>query len=551
MKPFPQFVIHRAKTLLACLSLPMALAAQNPPQTPQLRLSTHLVQIGVIVRGSNGPVKNLTKDDFAVFDRGKPQTISVFSAESIQASPQPAQPLPPDTYSDLAQFGANEPRSVTIVLLDNLNTLSGSSPVPYEDTPYWLEDQALIAAKQHLIQFLTQMDPRDRIAIYGLSDKLHVLCDFTCGREQLLAVVRKYDATSVTQRDSAEPGPLHLPGQDPSDPHAFEADASLGAEELAAMKNEDRAVATMAALSAIEAHVADIPGRKNLLWLTGNIPISGKAAAGVLSRGNIVAYPVDARGLLPRAPLVNVGDVVDEDANAQGMGGAPPAQSSQPGGIEAMDEMADDTGGHAFVNTNDLTAAIRSVVEDSAVTYTLGFYLDPHSVDGKFHKLRVEVKTPGLKVTYPDGYFAFKDTPATENESHGSFLAAIRSPLDASAIPLAVKADRAGQPPAQSLQILGSVGIGGLLLPEDGGVRRGTLNVYIVEQDAAGNVLQQVNNRYNLKLTEQEYRAYLQSGVRFRESIQPKPGATVLRVLVQNPGTSEVGSVIIPLATIN
>ncbi len=539
--------------LLAFLLAPMALASQSPPPTPQLRISTHLVQIGVIVRDAHGPVANLTKDDFLVLDRGEPQAIRVFSAESSPAVARPAQPLPPNTYSDLSQYGASKPRSVTIVLLDNLNTMSSTSPQPYESTPYWLEDHALAAAKQRLIEFLKKMDASDRIAIYGLTDKLHVLCDFTCDRDQLLAVVSRYDATSITRREAVEPGSFHFDriSPDENDARPLNADAGDAAQMLATMNNENRGQATMAALVAIAAHAADIPGRKNLLWLTGNLPFSGHAIAEVLSRGNIAAYPVDARGLLARKPLLDISEVTEEDDYAEGKLGTPAAMAPQPTGIQAMEEMAEDTGGRAFVNTNDLTGAIRKVVEDSAVTYTLGFYLDPHAVDGKFHKLRVEVKRAGLTLSYPKGYFAFKDEPATQDESHNSFLAAIRSPLDSSAIPLQVKVDRVNQPAAHSLQIVGTVGMRGIVLAKDGEVRKGSLDVYTLEQDPAGNVLQQINNRLNLKLTEQQYQAYLQSGIFFNESVQPKNGATALRVLVQFSGNAEVGSVIIPLAGIH
>jgi hypothetical protein len=82
MRPFVRFIGVRVAVVLAWLLVPTALASQNPPQAPQIRVSTHLVQIGVIVRDNNGPVANLTKDDFAVLDGGKPQKISVFSVES-------------------------------------------------------------------------------------------------------------------------------------------------------------------------------------------------------------------------------------------------------------------------------------------------------------------------------------------------------------------------------------------------------------------------------------------------------------------------------------
>lgn len=551
MRLLAQPGLARAATILALLLVPATLASQNPPQAPQIHVSTHLVQVSVIVRDSNGPVINLTKDDFVVFDRGKSQKIGVFSVESSGSAPQPAQPLPPNTFSDEVKYQGDSPHGVTLILLDNLNTISGSTPLPYEDTPYWLEDHALANAKQRLMEFLKQLDPKDRIAIYGLTDRVHVLCDFTCDREQLLAAVSKYDTASKTQRDTAEPGAFHFPDQPPDNPYAFDNEVSADAQALAGMNNQTRAQTTMAALTAIADHVSDIPGRKNLLWLTANLPFSGQAIARLLARANMAAYPVDARGLLPRAPLTSMGDIVDGDAYARGELGAPAAQSAQPIGITAMEEMADDTGGHAFVDTNDLTGAIRKVIEESAVTYTLGFYVVPSSLDGKFHELKVQVKRSGLSVRYPKGYFALKDEPATQDERHNNFLAAIRSPLESSAISLEVKVDRVEQPAAHSLEISSSVGLRNLQLVQDGGSRRGAIEVYIIEQDAAGNVLHQTSNRMRLNLSEQQYQSYLQSGIRFREYVEPKPGTVVLRVLVQDPGTSEVGSVIIPLARVN
>jgi VWFA-related protein len=541
------FFVARTSTALALLLFPMALASQNPPQAPPIRVSTHLVQIGVIVRDANGLVGSLTKDDFVVLDRGKPQKISVFSTEVGESEPQPVQPLPQNMFSDLPQYGSNKPRSVTIVLLDNLNTLSGSSPVPYEDTPYWLEDHALAIAKQRLIEFLKQMDPNDRIAIYGLTDTVHVLCDFTCDRNQLLAVVSKYDTTSRTQREAVEPGAFHFP-QPADNTRAFDSPVSAEVLRLAELNNQARAQATMAALIAIAAHVADIPGRKNLLWLTANLPFSGKAIALVLGRASIAAYPVDARGLIPRGPLGSWNDVFDADSYARGEMGPPPAQSDQPIGIDTMMEMAADTGGHAFVNTNDITGAIRKIVEDSAVTYTLGFYVEPSSLDGKFHEVKVQVKRSGLTVSYPKGYFALKDAPATQDERRNNLLAAIKSPLASTAILLQVKVDRVNHPTANSLSLFGSIGIHDFQLVKDGELHVGAVDVTVIEQDVSGKVLLESTNRINLRFTEGQYSAILKSGITFRKSVKPQAEATTLRVLVQDPNTGAVGSLIIPLS---
>src|SRR5271169_506822 len=197
---FSVFPLSRVSTVLALAWAATAVSAQHEPQPPTISVSTRLVEVGVIVRDKNGPVADLTKDDFVLLDRGKPQTVSLFSVESGKSGDQPVQLLPQNTFSDLPQYGTSPPRSLTIVLLDNLNTFYGSAPEPFESRPHWFEDLALTNAKSHLIEFIKQLDPRDRVALYGLRDSLHILCDFTSDRIQLLAILKKYDTTSMTIR---------------------------------------------------------------------------------------------------------------------------------------------------------------------------------------------------------------------------------------------------------------------------------------------------------------------------------------------------------------
>jgi VWFA-related protein len=537
-----------ALAFLALVLAAIAVSAQETPQAPPIHVSTHLVQIGVIVRDHNGAVGDLTKEDFAVFDRGKPQTISVFTAESAASTPQPLPPLqplplPPNTFSDLPQTSGPAVRSITIVLLDNLNTLSGNGHEGYETSPWWMEDLALANAKAHLVEFIKTLDPKDRVAIYGLSDTLHVLSDFTSDRDRLLAILKHYDTSSRTNRDEVEPGEWHTPVPGDFNPHM---DAQ--ALQLAAITNERRAAATMAALQSIASHVANIPGRKNLVWLTANLPFSGAALASILSPAQIAAYPVDGRALLTRKTPGTEWEIDDQLGGVLGIG--MPAQSSEPIGIDTMQKLADETGGRAFVNTNDLTGAIRDAVEDSAVTYTLGFYIDSDSLDGKFHELKVQVHRSGLNLRYPKGYFALKDTSATQDERHNNFLIAIKSPLDSSAIPLEVKVDRVNQPTPNSMALSGSIGVRDLRLAQSGEIRTGALDITVIEQDETGKVLRESTNRINLRFTEKQYPAVLKSGITFHKSVQPQEGATTLRVLVQNPTNAAIGSLIIPLSQI-
>lgn len=551
--------MRRFAILLALVVVPLALASQDAPQTPQIRVATRLVEVGVIVRDKNGPVANLTKDDFVVFDRGKPQTISIFSADAAASAKQPSQqPLPQNTFSDLPQYGTTTPRSVTVVLLDNLNTLYGSAPQSrYEKTPYWVEDLALRNAKSHLIEFIKQLQPQDRVAIYGLSDSLRVLCDFTSNREQLLAILQNYDTRSITNRAVVEPGDTvmdlggHMHRTIFGQGDTFENGAS---GRLAGGANADRGARTMAALQAIAAHVANIPGRKNLVWLTANLPFSGAAMAHVLSPANVAVYPVDARGLLAQSATVAAGAYgtadFDDVSGASGKLDNMPAQSSQPIGITTMQKLADETGGQAFVNTNDITGAIRKAVEDSEVTYTLGFYINGDSLDGKLHELKVETKRKGLTIRYPKGYFAFPDTEATKDEDQFRLVAAVQSPIESSSIPLTATVERVDQPP-HSLKVLCTIDAHNLRLVQSGGLRKGSVEVYIVEQDQTGKVVLQSGKTFTLQFPENQYEALLKSGILFHEFVQPHAGVTMLRVLVEDPSTTELGSVIIPLSQVN
>lgn len=524
-----------------------AVVSQDAPQKPGIQVHTRLVQLDVIVRDKTGPIANLTRDDFVLLDQGKLQKIGIFSVESSESAAQSAQPLPQNTFSDLPQYTASSLRSVTIVLLDNLNTLMGNSSDVNESRPRWLEDLALANAKAHLIEYIKDLDPKDRVAIYGLSDTLHVLCDFTSDRDRLLSILQGYNASGRTDRDLVEPGALHLPVAAAATRMDSHADAA--AEDAAGMENRRRATETMAALQAIAGHVANIPGRKNLVWLGSNLPFSGTAIARVLSRAQIAAYPIDGRGLLSWAAIPSFEGPPDAISAILSTQDAP-ALAPGPTGIDTMKKMAEETGGIAFVNSNDLTGAIRKAIEDSAVTYTLGFYVDEASFDGKFHEIKVQVKQPGLNVRYPKGYYALADTPASKDERRSNFLAAILSPIDSSSIPVEVKVNRVNQPSPDSLTLSGTIDIHDIRLAQTGEMRIGVVDVIIIQQDETGKVLSESTDQLNLRFTEEQYSAMLKSGIHFRKTAQPKAGAATLRVLVQDPSTAAIGSLVIPLSQI-
>ena len=542
-------------TLVAALSVCSHASAQ-------LVLSSNLVQVGVVVSDSKGPVGGLKAEDFTVFDNGKPRKVRVLLEQSSLTAKLPAS-RPKNTFSNASSAEGNTPQgqaqtngTPTIILLDNLNSLYGSAPDgPYEQAPLWMEDHALANAKRRLLAALKEMDLRNPVAAYGLGTKLKMLCDFTCSRDELLNAIKHYDPTDRTNRATSEPGKITIPGQ-PQMSDAINRDNQHFAAELNARRGQD----TIPAIRTIAARASAIPGRKNLLWFTSNLPSSGEAIARIVTPARIAIYPVDGRGLLiptvvtQGEPLPQLAKGIDTWAS----------QSLQPVGIDEMLDMAADTGGVAFVNTNDIAGAVRSVLDDRSATYTLGFYVDTASVDGKFHKLKIHVNTPDARLRYARGYFAMKNQALMTkqvaydsqiSQSAGAkvitgqdlLVAAVRSPFAASAVPLDVKLERDSD---HALHLQGTVGIEGVSLTQNGSVRSGGIVVYMVEQDAAGNVLNRTTNQMQLSLSDQEFADYTKSGLQFNQAIQPQAQTTVLRVVVRDASTSRMGSVIISLANV-
>jgi VWFA-related protein len=518
----------------------IAFAGYGTQEATVFRTDAHLVQINVIVRDKHGPVTNLEKGDFILTDNGKPRTISLFSVHkraammSVLAKTTPAAPT--NTFSNRRPSGgADAPASVTMILLDRLNTLINTSMGVQEQTPLFSVGQAIEAGKQQLLKFINELDPKERVAIYSLGESLTVLSDLTGDRAQLRKVIEDYRATSLTSREVVEPMATSVPNLGTQ----IDRDRQL----LAGMTNAARARTTMTALVALAAHVAGISGRKNLVWLTSDLVIPPEALGRALSRSQIAIYPVDVRGLQPFAM-----EHTQADADARAHDGGPwrggpnyGAGPTVPVGLTTMQVLADETGGRAFVNNNDLTSAIRQALEDGAATYTLGFYVDASSLDGKFHELKVRARRAALDVRTQKGYFALNSAAAENDVS-----SAITSPLESSAIRILARVEWT----ENALSVSGSIDLHDLRLERNRDSRNGAIEIELVQQDATGASLERRRQDLHLQLTPEEYETYLKTGIFFRAVLKPRDGLKTLRVVVTESSHSSVGSIIIPISEI-
>lgn len=118
--------------------------------------------------------------------------------------------------------------------------------------------------------------------------------------------------------------------------------------------------------------------------------------------GNTSFYPVDPRGL-----VVFDEDIVPISPSGGWKPGVGVIEDSQrlTARNDSLRTMAEVTDGLAVVQTGDLSAGMRRIVEDLSSYYLLGYY-STQELDGKFHRLTVRIKRPGVRVRARTGYLA-------------------------------------------------------------------------------------------------------------------------------------------------
>jgi VWFA-related protein len=449
----------RRISLAGLCGVAIATAFQTPePQTATFHGGTRLVEVEVVVRGTHGPIPGLTKENFTVLDRGKPQRIDVFRAGPVNSAAAagtttPAVPLAPGAVSNRVNRLGEALPNTTVVLFDQLNTRFDLKA--YES--------------EGLLKLIRGLGPWDRVAIYALRKNLHVLQDLTDDPAKLLAAVTHLDPGRDLMPANFIETLFDFPTDATGDVEGLSpcaADARTNGEykhsimELAetnarvnAAKND---AITMEALRRIVEHLSGMPGRRNLVWLKED-PVMPPAVMGLLLQSNIALYLVQTRSVLfvqrssckPDDPSYGTHFMGSAQAFAAAL--TPGSGVTCLGGLmpDFMDtqragrRLAAMTGGAGFDDAGDLQLAVKTAEEDSQSAYTLGYYPPEAVLDGKNHLLTVTVageKANQLEVRYRPGCLATKEQASAGALSQPAALAELfANPLDATAIGLAAE----------------------------------------------------------------------------------------------------------------
>ena len=509
-----------------------------------MKVTTHLVQVNVVVHGKkNEAVDDLKKEDFTIFDNGQPQEIATFSLESAKLAEEKLQKtpaLPQNTFTNRVELRPKPPNTVTVMLLDGLNT-------KFEDQAY---------PRQQLIKMLGQLQPDDRVAIYTLGRELKIIHDFTTDASSILRVLGKEKGrinTEVADSNPEEPNT----GDDNMDQFLREAD-----QKIADYQTVNRVLTTLAALEAIANHVTRIPGRKNLIWISGGFPLQMgldeftvsetqekrtfseemERTAKALNAANLAVYPVDARGLMTDPGLSAAGKGSANPRKAQ-VGPNTKAMRSIQYTQDTMEALAQRTGGKAYFNSNDLKSAIRGAIDDSRTTYVLGFYPTNTTWDGRFHELKVQTDRKGLNLRHRLGYYAFADQPLTDKEKKAAFQEALWSPLESATLGLTLRL-APNLPKPGRLRVVMLADVRNIQLEQKDDRWSGKLEVLFVQQSAADKPPTIVGDQMEVNLKRDSYTAALQHGLLLAKDLDLADAGYQLKVAVRDANSGNIGSVI-------
>jgi VWFA-related protein len=406
---------------------------QQPPEYV-LHVESDLVLANVTVRDKNGKfVEGLKAEDFTVLEDNKPQKVVSFDVENVDAVPPPdvtqAKPLPepasgqpspaPSAASAAAQF---KDRRLIVLFFD----LSAMEPDEI--------DHAVTSA-EHYVD--TQMAPADLVSIVSLGTSLLVNQDFTTDHALLKKQLAAFGSGSG---QGFEEGTTGTTEGTPDSGQPFTAD-----DTEYNIFNTDR---RLEALRSVAEKLAYVQQKKSLIYFSSGMDRTGienqselRAAVNAAVRSNLAIYTMDMRGL---QALVAGGEA--QNASLRGVSAYSGqstlnALNSNFTTQETLVTLASDTGGRAFLDSNDFSKIFKGVQQDTSTYYLLGYHSSNPARDGRYRRIVVKMNAksnlPGVKVDYRRGYYAPADYKhSTSDDKERQLEQELASELPATDLPL-------------------------------------------------------------------------------------------------------------------
>jgi VWFA-related protein len=520
--------------------------AQQPP-LPTFKADVEYVEVDALVTDAQGQfVRNLTKDEFQVFEDGKRQNLANFSLIDIpvERAVRPlfaARPLEPDVYTNERPFDGR----VYVLVLDDYHVDA-------------LRTQRVRAAARLFIE--RNLGANDLMAVISTGGRAQDAQEFTSNKRLLLAAVDKFmgqklRSATLNRNDEfyrLQGAPEPLQGR-PSDPD-----------------EQQRAYFTRNTLSTLQ-KVAEWFGgvrgrRKTMLFVSEGIDydltdiIRGynepssqassilqdiRDAIAATARSNVSIYSIDPRGLAGIGDeTIGVTDLADHEDPSNGIGERA-LQNELRVAQDSLRQLADETGGFAAINRNDFREAFDRIVRDNSSYYVLAYYPPSDKRDGKFHRIEVKVTRPGLTVRSRRGYVSprGKAPQPVKSSLPPELTEAMNSPLPISGLTM-----RAFATPFKGTAPNASVLLGVEVLGRDLSLEANSkLELSYMAVDSKGKIFGAKNDAVTLNLRPETKTRVQQSAIRILNRIDLPAGRYQVRIATRDATKATVGSILYDL----
>ena len=563
----------------------MAIKDQPANQTDEatrLLVNVRLVLARVVVRDVHGnAVGNLQKEDFEIFDNGKPQVISHFDVERSGALAAGVSAAPIASASPEAAKPAANPATVPSRYVAFL----------FDDVHLNFENINLVrAAAERRVDTLA---PADRAAVFSTSGQ--TMLDFTDDRSMLHETIEKLRPRPIVPDSTRDCPDINLYMADlivnkndpetkqtayddyllcsgllnsPSPPTAALANAMSFVQAdamrvLATGQHENRVA--IGVLKDVVRRISMMPGQRNLVlvspgFLTPELEFDNEQVIDTALRAQVVISTLDARGLYVLVPY--------GDASQQGHADITPinipGQNYTPASRSALDMqaasaqsdilqvLANSTGGNFFHNSNDMDEGFRRVADVPETAYVLGFAPQNLKLDGKFHSLKVSLKIrEKYDVQARRGYYApnHKEDPAEEAQRELEDEVHSSEELHGLPVELHTQFFKASDDTAK-LTVLARVDVRRLHYKKADGRNQNNMTLIAALFDRNGNFLQASQKLIEMRWKDETLQGKLASGITLRSSFDVKPGRYMVRLVArdteQQVMSAENGAVEIP-----
>jgi len=433
----------RSVILISLLAVAL-LSAQEPQEPQRFRVAVDAVRIDAVVVDRDGRVvTDLTAADFEIRQDGKIQKVTFAEFVPVLAGPAAAPPdnpaaanAAPAMVAAPAQVRRENVQRTFAIVVDDLG----------------LSVESFMSARTALHAFVDrEIRANDLVALVRTGGSLDGLQPFTTDRRVLHAAI---DALhwNGRSRNAVEPFEAYNQWETFDNGHGGAVNPPNDFTAIEGLRTEMSAAGTLGALNLITRGARDLPGRKAIVLVSdgfvlpkaeGNPRVREALDRAIdqAARSGVVIYTLDARG------LQSGGLRADDNIKIRGESQVRADQSDRNRFLlesqDALAYLAEQTGGFAVLNTNDLARGLGRIVDDVRDYYVIGYVPDDQTFKrvgnkAKLHNVSVRIKRPGVRVKTRQSFFGVSDPeqPPSSLTPAGQLIHAAVSPFAASDIAL-------------------------------------------------------------------------------------------------------------------